>query len=107
MFTERILVVGKEMLTNNQQTTRDTATSEIITATGDALPSQVDSKRLHNAPGGVTSDPFAKGSTRMTAHKTMESEFVAGASEGPLADRAPGQEELSDEQVMDNIERIS
>lgn len=89
------------------QTTQDTAGSEVITGTGDALPSQIDSKRLHNVPGGVTHDPIAKGSTRMTAHKTTESDFVTGASDGPLADRAPGQEQLSDEQVMDQIESKS
>lgn len=89
------------------QTTQDTAGDEVITGTGDSLPAQIDSKRLHNVPGGVTHDPFAKGSTRMTAHKTTDSDFVTGASDGPLADRAPGQEQLSDEQVMDNIERKS
>jgi hypothetical protein len=76
-----------------------------LTGTGDSLPSQVDSKRLHNVPGGVTEDPFAKGSTRMTAHKKQESEFETGASDGPYTDKAPGQEEISDEQAMDNIER--
>ncbi|KAH0846509.1 hypothetical protein AYO21_10138 [Fonsecaea monophora] len=85
--------------------TRDTIANDILTGTGDSLPSQVDSKRLHSVPGGVTHDPFAKGSTRMTEHKVQPSDFVKGASDGPQADRAPGQEELSDEQVMDNLER--
>jgi len=87
------------------RTTRDTDVKDVLTGTGDSLPSQIDSKRLHAVPGGVTQDPFAKGSTRMTAHKKQPSDFEIGASEGPLTDRAPGQEGLSDEQAMDNIER--
>ncbi|EXJ72169.1 uncharacterized protein A1O5_04673 [Cladophialophora psammophila CBS 110553] len=87
------------------RSTRDTAVNDVLTGTGDTLPSQVDSKRLHSVPGGVTHDPFAKGSTRMTEHKVQPSDFVQGASEGPRTDRAPGQEGLSDEQVMDKIER--
>ncbi|KIW10334.1 hypothetical protein PV08_11296 [Exophiala spinifera] len=87
------------------RTTRDTAVNDILTGTGDSLPSQVDSKRLHAVPGGVTEDPFAKGSTRMTAHKKNPSDFDKGASEGPRTDKAPGQEELSDDQVMDQVER--
>lgn len=102
-----VQVSRPRQLADDQQTTRDTATNEIITGTGDALPSTIDSKRLHNVPGGVTTDPFAKGSTRMEAHKKQESEFVTGASDGPQTDRAPGQEELSDDQAMDNIERKS
>ncbi|KAK4936430.1 hypothetical protein LTR10_022704 [Elasticomyces elasticus] len=90
------------------RTTRDTRASDVITGTGDTLPGTVDSKRLHAVPGGVTQDPFAKGSTRMTAHKKQDSDFEKGASDGPQVERAPGQEdpeELSDEQVMDNLER--
>lgn len=56
-------------------------------------------------PGGVTQDPFAKGSTRMTDHKKQVSDFEKGASDGPLADKAPGDEDLTDEQAMDKIER--
>jgi len=87
------------------RTTRDTATNDVLTGTGDSLPGQVDSKRLHNVPGGVTKDPFAKGSTRMTEHKKNPTDFEKGATDGPLTDRAPGEEELSDEQVMDSHER--
>ncbi|KIW97110.1 uncharacterized protein Z519_02502 [Cladophialophora bantiana CBS 173.52] len=87
------------------RSTRDTAINDVLTGTGDSLPTQVDSKRLHSVPGGVTHDPFAKGSTRMTEHKVQSSDYVQGASEGPRTDRAPGQEGLSEEQVTDKIER--
>jgi len=76
-----------------------------LTGTGDALPSQVDSKRLHNVPGGVTHDPKAKGSTRYTAHTVQQSDFVKGAGDGPGVERAPGQEDMTDEQVADSFER--
>lgn len=87
------------------QTNQDTAGSEILTGTGDALPAQVDSKRLHQVPGGVTHDDQAKGSTRYTEHKVQQSEFVTGASDGPNVDRAPGDENLTDEQAMDKLEK--
>ncbi|KIX10003.1 uncharacterized protein Z518_01084 [Rhinocladiella mackenziei CBS 650.93] len=87
------------------RTTRDTAPNDVLTGTGDSLPSQVDSKRLHSVPGGVTHDPSTKGSTRMTKHTKQQSDFVTGASEGPWTDRIPGQEGISDEEAMDNIER--
>ena len=76
-----------------------------MTGTGDSLPSQVDSKRLHNVPGGVVHDPNAKGSTRYEKHIKGPSDVEAGASEGPLVDRAPGEEDLTDEQAMDRLER--
>ena len=41
----------------------------------------------------------------MTAHKVQPDSFAKGASDGPQTDRAPGQEGLSNEQVMDQIER--
>jgi len=76
-----------------------------MTGTGDALPSQVDSKRLHQVPGGVTHDPNAKGSTRYTEHIAQQSDFEKGASEGSQAERVPGQENLSQGQVTDQAER--
>lgn len=77
----------------------------MLTGTGDALPSQVDSKRLHNVPGGVVHNPMAKGSTRYEKHIKQASDVDAGASEGPQVDRAPGEEDLGDEQAMDQLER--
>ena len=41
----------------------------------------------------------------MTEHKKQASEFEEGASEGALVDRAPGDENLTDEQAMDKVER--
>lgn len=41
----------------------------------------------------------------MTEHKKNPSDFEKGASDGPRVDKAPGQEELTDEQAMDNVER--
>ena len=87
------------------QTHRDTAGATILTGTGDALPSQVDSKRLHSVPGGVTHDPTAKGSTRYTSHIRQTHEQNAGASEGPGVDEVPGEEEMSREEGMNAVER--
>jgi len=86
------------------RTTKDTSGDTVLTGTGDTLPSTIGSKRLHDVPGGVTHDPFAKGSTRMEKHKVQPSD-MEGASEGPRTDKAPGQEELTDEQAMDRMER--
>lgn len=41
----------------------------------------------------------------MTEHKKNASDFEKGASDGPQTARAPGQEGLSDEQAMDDLER--
>lgn len=53
----------------------------------------------------MTHDDQAKGSTRYTAHKVQQSEFVTGASDGPNVDRAPGDEQLTDNQAMDKLEK--
>ena len=77
-----------------------------MTGTGDSLPAYTDSKRLHPVPGGVVHDPAAKGSTRYAKHKVQEgSDMEIGASEGPHVDKAPGDEELRDEEAMDKVER--
>lgn len=76
-----------------------------MSGTGDTLPAQVDSKRLHDVPGGVTHDPNAKGSTRYTHHIAQESHLDKGASSGPQVDEAPGDENLTQEQAMDKTER--
>ena len=90
---------------DTSQNPQDTSGGEVLTGTGDALPSQVDSKRLHAVPGGVTHDPKAKGSTRYTNHTAQQSEFETGASEGPQTTNAPGDEGLSNEEAMDKIEK--
>jgi hypothetical protein len=77
-----------------------------MTGIGDALPSQIGSKRMHDVPSGVVHDPQAKGSTRFEKHKVQnESDLELGASEGPRVDRVPGDEDLADEEVMDKVER--
>lgn len=80
------------------------ANPEVLTGTGDALPPQIDSKRMHSVPGGVTHDPNAKGSTRYTEHIRQPNSYDS-TNEGPQVDRAPGDEELSDEQAMDKLEK--
>jgi hypothetical protein len=88
------------------QTTKDRATQEILTGLGDTLPSQTDSKRLHPVPGGVVNDPRAKGSTRYEKHiRQKGSDLDHEAGEGPGVEKAPGMEELGDEEAMDNVER--
>ena len=66
------------------QTTRDTAPApEMITGTGDALPSDIASKRLHN---DVNPD-LSKGHQRYDKHvKQKGSDQEKGASEGPTED---------------------
>jgi len=87
------------------RTTKDTAVNEVLTGTGDALPPQIDSKRMHNVPGGVTHDAKSKGSTRYTEHSVQQNDFVKGASAGAGVEKAPGQEDLTDEQAADKLER--
>ncbi|KIW71208.1 hypothetical protein PV04_03399 [Phialophora macrospora] len=101
----RTLAAAADNAGDIPRTTRDTSAQDVLTGTGDTLPATVDSKRMHAVPGGVTHDPFAKGSTRMTEHKVQPNSFGGGASDGPQTDRAPGQEDLSDEAAMDRIER--
>ena len=66
------------------QTTRDTAPiPETITGTGDALPSEIGSKRLHND----VSQDLSKGHQRYDKHvKQKGSDQEKGASEGPIED---------------------
>jgi len=85
---------------------RDNEPVEALTGTGDAIPSQAFSKRLHDVPGGVVHDPQAKGSTRFEKHKVQSGgDQDVAAGDGPLVDRAPGDEELGDEEAMDKLER--
>lgn len=77
-----------------------------MTGIGDALPSQIGSKRLHDVPSGVVHDPQAKGSTRFEKHKVQkDGDQAIGAGEGPQVDRPPGDEDLADEEVMDKVDR--
>jgi len=92
--------------TDIPRSTRDVSTAEVVTGTGDTLPGSIDSKRLHDTPGGVVHHPAAKGSTRTAAHRDQKGADVdLGASDGPNVDRAPGDEELNDDEAMDKVER--
>jgi len=102
----RSLAEAADNASDIPRSAKDISAQDVLTGTGDTLPATVDSKRLHNVPGGVTHDNVAKGSTRMTAHKAQPNNFGGGASDGPKTDKAPGQEDLSDEQAMDQIERM-
>lgn len=88
------------------QSTRDNTTQEVLTGTGDALPSSVDGKRLHNVPGGAVGDPLSKGSQRYEKHtvqKGGDQEYGAGASHG--VEKAAGMEDMTDDQATDAVER--
>lgn len=71
-------------LSFSSKTTRDTAPNpETITGTGDALPSEIGSKRLHN---DVNQD-LSKGHQRYDKHvKQKGSDQEKGASEGATED---------------------
>ena len=76
-----------------------------MTGTGDALPSSVDGKRLHDVPGGTVSDPLSKGSQRYDKHtvqKGGDQEYGASASHG--VEKAAGMEDLTDEQATNSVE---
>ena len=89
------------------QSTRDVATQDdIVTGTGDTLPAQIDSKRMHNVPGGVTQDPQAKGSTRFEAHKASDPDVERGATEGSAVEQnVPGLEDLTPEEAAEKVGR--
>lgn len=88
------------------QSTKDQATQEVLSGTGDALPPQIDSKRLHSVPGGVVNDPAAKGSTRYEKHiKQKGADIDHGAGEGPGVDKPPGDEGMDDDEAMAKVER--
>lgn len=67
------------------QTTRDNAPSaDVITGTGDSLPSEVGSKRLHN----VVNQDVSKGHGRYDKHVRQKgSEFDKEATDGPGEDK--------------------
>lgn len=57
-------------------------------------------------PGGVVNDPNAKGSSRYEKHIRQKGGDVEhGASDGPMVEKAPGDEDLGDEEAMDKVER--
>lgn len=72
------------------------ATGEVITSTGDQLPAQVESKRLHFG----ANEPLAKGHDRVDKHrKQNESDLERYAGDGAEVDAAPGEEEDNMDEV--------
>jgi len=81
------------------------ATGEVETGTGDQLPAQAESKRLHYG----ANDPLSKGHDRYDKHsRQKESDLERYANEGPNVDLAPGEERLAQrEDVPDEeIDRV-
>ncbi len=69
-----------------------------MTGTGDTLPATVESKRMHFG----ANEPFAKGHDRMDKHRRQnESDLERYAGAGVDVDRAPGDEELSQEELRE------
>jgi hypothetical protein len=88
-----------------RQSARDQGNVEQpITGAGDTLPATIDSKRLHNVPGGVTNDPGAKGSTRATEHARQKPDVEVGASDGPGVQTPIGLEEQSVDAQRDAVD---
>ena len=81
-----------DFLSFSLQTTRDTApTSQVITGTGDALPSEIGSKRLHHD----LSQDLSKGHQRYDKHvrqkgSDQEKEASEGATEDAVVDGVIG-----------------
>lgn len=74
------------------------ATGEVITGTGDQLPGEVESKRLHYG----ANDPLSKGHDRYDKHvRQNESDLERYAGEGAEVDPAPGEEEDSQDVIRD------
>ncbi len=72
------------MLTHGDQTTKDSAsTADVMTGTGDALPSEIGSKRLQN----IMNPDLSKGHGRYDKHVAQKgSDMEKGASEGAAED---------------------
>ncbi|KAF2102961.1 hypothetical protein NA57DRAFT_32716 [Rhizodiscina lignyota] len=74
------------------------ATGEVITGTGDQLPAQLESKRLHYG----ANEPASKGHDRLEKHlKQKESDLERYAGEGAEVDPVPGEEEDTQDAIRD------
>ncbi|GAB7348521.1 hypothetical protein MBLNU459_g6919t1 [Dothideomycetes sp. NU459] len=74
------------------------ASGEVVTGTGDQLPAQVESKRLHFG----ANDAQAKGHDRDDKHRAQnESDLERYQGDGAEADPAPGEEEDTQDQIRD------
>ncbi|MCJ1259233.1 hypothetical protein MMC24_007069 [Lignoscripta atroalba] len=73
-------------------------TGEVVTGTGDQMPAQVESKRLHMG----ANNPLSKGHDRYDKHtRQKESDLERYAGEGAGVDRAPGEEDDDEDVVRD------
>jgi len=78
------------------------ATGEVITGTGDQLPAQIESKRLHFSPN----NPSAKGHDRAEKHANLNrSQVDRFAGEGSTVDPVPGEDEDDQDVLRDSRER--
>ncbi|KAF1356871.1 hypothetical protein BDV97DRAFT_394749 [Delphinella strobiligena] len=76
------------------------ASAETMTATGDQLPAQVESKRLHFG----ANDALAKGHDRRDKHaRQNESDFERYQSEGAGVAAAPGEEDDGQDEIRDRM----
>lgn len=74
------------------------ATGEVLTGTGDQLPAQVESKRLHFG----ANNPLAKGHDRYDKHAVQnESDFERYQGDGAGVDAAPGEEGDSQDAIRE------
>jgi len=71
------------------------STGEVITGTGDQLPAEIESKRLHYE----ANDPLAKGHDRYAKHVRQGNTFDKLAGEGAEVDEVPGEEGESQDAV--------
>ncbi len=72
-------------------------TGEVVTGTGDQLPAEVETKRLHVG----ASNPAAKGHDRVEKHATSQSGVDRLAGEGVEVDAVPGEEEDSQDTIRE------
>lgn len=73
------------------------ATGEVITGTGDQLPTTVESKRMHFG----ANEPQSKGHDRYEKHSKQRTQFDKFAGEGAEVDAAPGEEGDGQDEIRD------
>ncbi|PVH95679.1 hypothetical protein DM02DRAFT_617734 [Periconia macrospinosa] len=72
-------------------------TGEIMTGIGDQMPSNIEKKTFDNTPY----DPRAKGDVRTYKHDVQRNDFDLMAQADHNVRPAPGEEELSQEELLD------
>jgi len=84
------------------RSTKDTSVApDILTGTGDSLPGQTASKRLHPTPGGGPHDPLSKGHPRTEKHAKGVSDFEAGAAASHEVEETASGDKLYEEKIED------